>query len=220
VRAGAILFVVCVPLAVCALSSHALANPPSEDISEYTFHEHQFGLSARIGDGFRALFTKADTTYCGQTGDNAAGNASACYGRTPLALDLEASYAVKRAIEVLVAVRLGLETDFASSPMSTTSGPHRLDLALGGRFFFSEAKHVKLFIQPMLVFDFTNYAQVPGGSFDFGGRVLQGVWIDVHKTYGFYFYLGETAELAKFFGGSRWLDAEFEGGFGFQGRYP
>lgn len=206
-------------LVVCALSTPTLADPPSEDVSEYTFHEHQFGLSARIGIGYRSLFTKQNSTYCGQSDPNqSSGNANPCTGRSPLALDLEASYAVKRSIEVLAAVRFGLEPDFGATAAATAnSGPHRIDLSLGGRFFFSEAKHVKLFIQPMLLFDFTNYA---ASSFDFGGRILQGLWIDLHKTYGFYFYLGETAELTKFFGGSRWLDAEFEGGFGLQGRYP
>ena len=200
----------------CVLVSPAFADPPSEDVSAYTFHEHQFGLSARLGDGYRALFTQSKSTYCGEFDSTNGQNATVCTGRAPLALDLEASYAVKRAIEVLVAVRLGLERDIPSS-MTANDGPHQVDLSLGGRFFFSEAKHAKLFVQPMAVFDFTGY-QV--SSFDFGVRILQGLWIDVHKTYGFYFYLGETAELAKFFGGSRWLDVEFEGGFGFQGRYP
>jgi len=56
------------------------------------------------------------------------------------------------------------------------------------------------------------YNQAPGA--DFGVRSLEGVWIDLHKTYGIYFFIGETLEV------KRWLSGEFEGGIGFQGRYP
>ena len=43
---------------------------------------------------------------------------------------------------------------------------------------------------------------------------LEGLWIDLHRTYGFYIYAGETATF------SRWLEAQLEGGIGFQARYP
>ena len=85
-------------------------------------------------------------------------------------------------------------------------------LAPGARFFFSEAKHTKLFVQPAVVFDFAGYDQRSGN--DFGIRGIEGFWIDLHRSYGFYFWIAETLEF------SRWLSATFEGGIGFQGRYP
>jgi hypothetical protein len=212
VRKGAAAVAVAVVL-VCALIAPAAADPPSEDISEYTFHEHQIGVSARFGVGYRALFTN-QKLFCGQTDIN--GNTDPCTGRAPYALDLEASYAVKRSIELLVEFHVGLERDFGSSP-TDNAGPYPFHIAPGARFFFSEAKHAKLFVQPMMVFDLTGYK---ASSFDFGLRGLEGIWIDLHKTYGFYFYLGETAQFLKWAGGSRWLDVEFEAGVGFQGRYP
>jgi hypothetical protein len=203
-------------VAICVLAAPALADPPSEDVSDSTFHGHQFGLSARLAIGYRALFTAQQSEFCGTFDATNGKNASVCTGRAPLALDFEASYGVARSIEVLVEVRVGLEKDFGSS-MGATDGPHELHLAPGARFFFSEAKHAKLFFAPMVVFDFTSY---PGNTFDFGVRSLEGVWIDLHRAYGIYFFLGETVEFLKYASNSRWLDGAFEGGFGIQGRYP
>ena len=45
-------------------------------------------------------------------------------------------------------------------------------------------------------------------------RGLEGLWIDLHRTYGMYLFVGETIEV------SHWLDAGFEVGAGFQARYP
>jgi hypothetical protein len=202
---------------ICALAAPVFADAPSEDVSESTFHGHQFGLSARLALGYRALFTAEQSTFCGVFDSTNGKNASVCTGRGPLVLDLEAAYGVARSIEVLVEVRIGLEKDFGSSP-GAMDGPHEFHIAPGARFFFSEAKHAKLFFAPMVVFDLTSY---PGGNtFDMGVRSLEGVWIDLHRTYGIYFFIGETIELLKYSGNQRWLDGDFEGGFGIQGRYP
>ena len=111
-------------------------------------------------------------------------------------------------------MRLGLERDFGPSP--SAEGPRPFFLAPGARFFFSEAKRTKLFVQPEIVFDFTGYNDATGASrgYDIGGRGLEGVWVDLHRSYGMYLYVGETLEMA------RWIDAAFEVGAGFQGRYP
>ena len=49
---------------------------------------------------------------------------------------------------------------------------------------------------------------------DVGIRWLEGFWVDLHRAYGFYVYVGETAEFV------RWIDGEIEAGIGIQGRYP
>jgi hypothetical protein len=87
-----------------------------------------------------------------------------------------------------------------------------LFLAPGARFFFSEDKRARLFVQPSLVIDFADYAQASGN--DFGVRGIEGFWIDLHHSYGLYFYIAETIQF------SRWLSGGFEAGIGFQGRYP
>jgi len=174
-----------------------------------TYHKGQFGLSARLGLGIRGIATYDNMDYCGKTDPEAEyGLASVCTGRTPLALDLEAAYGVAKSVELALELRVGIESDVGVAPGA--SGPRPVHLAFGGRFSFSEAKRTKLFVQPMLVADFTDR---PQGN-DFGVRGLEGFWIDLHRAYGVYVYVGETLEF------SRWLSASFEAGIGFQGRYP
>jgi hypothetical protein len=174
-----------------------------------TFHKGQFGASARLSLGARGIVTYDNDVYCGKTDPEAEfGFASVCTGRTPLALDLEFSYGLKATIELVLEMRLGIESDFGTVP--GTSGPRPFFLAPGARFFFSEAARAKFFVQPEVVLDFAGYSQ---GN-DFGLRGIEGLWIDLHRAYGLYFYVGETLEF------SRWLSASFEAGIGFQGRYP
>lgn len=189
-----------------------LASTPAwADDSEppKTFHKGQFGLSARFGLGARGIATYDNTVYCGKQDPQAEhGFASVCTGRTPLALDLEAAYGVTQSIELTLELRLGLERDFGAN--ASEEGPRPFWLAPGARFFFSEEKHTKLFVQPELVLDLGGY----DAGKDIGVRGIEGFWIDLHKTYGLYFFVGETLEF------SRWLSATFEAGVGFQGRYP
>jgi hypothetical protein len=178
-------------------------------VSPVTFHKGQFGGSARFAIGGRGIATYENTVYCGKTDPQAEhGFASVCTGRMPLSLDLEAAYGVTGTIELTVEMRLGLERDFGVD--QNTPGPRPFYVAPGARFFFSEAARSKLFVQPELVFDFAGYSR---GN-DFGVRGIEGYWIDLHKSYGLYFFVAETLEF------SRWLSASFEGGVGFQGRYP
>jgi hypothetical protein len=189
----------------------ALCAPAAADDTEppVTFHKGQVGISARLGVGVRGIATYQNDIYCGKTDAQAEhGFASVCTGRLPIALDLEASYGVARSIELVLEMRVGIESDFGTSP--SESGPRPLHLAPGARFFFSEAKHTKLFVQPELVFDLTGYDR---GN-DIGFRGLEGFWIDLHRSYGIYLWIAETAEF------KRWLSFSFEGGIGFQGRYP
>jgi len=184
----------------------------ADDIEpEGTFHKGQFGMSARFGLGVRGIATYDSMDYCGKLDPEAEfGNAPVCAGRTPISLDLEAAYGIAKSIELTLELRIGIESDIGSSP--STDGPRPLALLPGARFFFSEAKHTKLFFEPQLVLDFADYSQSAGN--DFGVRGIEGFWIDLHRSYGFYFWIAETFEVR------RWLSFAFEGGIGFQGRYP
>jgi hypothetical protein len=191
-----------VVLLLAGLCASAAADDTEPAI---TSHKGQFGLSARIGVGVRAIATYEKTVFCGSDVDD-----RVCTGRAPMSLDLEAAYGVAPSIEATLELRIGLESDFGSTPGA--DGPRAFHLSPGARFFFSEAKHTKLFVQPALVFDFADYAQRSGN--DFGLRGIEGFWIDLHQSYGLYFYIAETIEF------SRWLSGGFEAGVGFQGRYP
>ena len=183
-----------------------LAAPAlADDVEPITSHRGQFGLSARLGLGVRAIATYDRTVFCGSDVDD-----RVCTGRSPMSLDLEASYGIKDSVELTLELRLGLERDFGATPGG--DGPRPFHLAPGARFFFAEAKRTKLFVQPSLVFDFASYQQRDGN--DFGVRGIEGFWIDLHRSYGLYLYVAETIEF------SRWLSGGFEAGVGFQGRYP
>lgn len=190
------------------------ASPAVADDAIPATHKGQFGLSARLELGVRGIATY-NSDYCGVTDTTAKnGNAPVCTGRGPFALDLEPSYGVASAIELTLALHLGLERDFGATPSS--EGPRSFRLEPGARFYFSEAGHSKLFVQPSVVFDFTNYRNQTGTSYgtDVGVRALEGYMLDLHRSFSAYAFVGETAEV------SRWLYAELEFGIGIQGRYP
>jgi hypothetical protein len=193
-----------------AASADHFGEPPP------TFHKGQLGISARVALGLRGIATYDKKYYCGAS-DSAVstGNAPVCTGRAPLALDLEVAYGIAQHVELLLEMRLGLEKDFGSSS-TTNDGPHEVHLSPGARFFFSEAAHSKLFVTAQAVFDFTGYKDTAGNGRggDVGVRSLEGYWIDFHRTYGMYFFVGEQATV------SRWLEASLEVGVGIQGRYP
>lgn len=178
-------------------------------------HKGQLQASARIALGLRAIVPYEKTDYCGQTDSaTSSGNAPVCTGRAPFSFDLELGYGVARRVDLIVELRLGLETDFAPTAVAM-DGPRMFHLAPGARFFFSDAKTSKLFTTVQLVVDASGYEDGGGGSrgTDFGVRNMNGMWFDLDRAYGFYAYIGETATF------SRWLRFELEAGIGFSARY-
>jgi hypothetical protein len=202
-RAFHVIGVLAAIASVASIASPAAAL--ADDGEPVSTHKGQFGLSARLGVGVRAIATYDRDVFCGSAVED-----RVCTGRSPMSLDLEAAYGIRDSIELTFELRVGLESDFGSTPGG--KGPRPFHIAPGARFFFSEAKRTKLFVQPSLVFDFASYGQREGN--DFGVRGIEGLWIDLHRSYGAYVYVAETIEF------SRWLSGGFEAGIGFQGRYP
>jgi hypothetical protein len=189
-----------------------IAPVDSKPVSGGFSHEGKIGFSARIGVGLRAVATYDPKVYCGTTDTmESSGNARVCVGRAPLALGLELSYGLTRHVDLLAEMQFGLEQDFASTS-TASDGPHLVVLAPGARFWFNETARSSLFATAQAVLDFSGYKTVSGA--DVGVRSLQGYWFDPSKSYGFYFYVSETASFA------RWIDLELDVGVGFQGRYP
>lgn len=178
-------------------------------------HKHQFALSVRGALGMRALATYHDTDYCGQTDSTVGtGNAAVCVGRSPFTIDFEPAYGVARAIDAFVELRIGIESDFGTTA-ATNDGPHIFHLSPGARFYFADARRLKLFTTAQVVFDFSGYKKIDGSSrgTDFGLRNMSGVWLDLTRDYGVYGFVGESATVA------RWLGFLMEAGVGVQGRY-
>lgn len=199
-------------MAIVLASAPALADDSSPGPDQ---HHKQLEVSLRMAEGIRAIATFDSKLYCGKTDMSAAyGHAPVCTVRTPLALDLELGYGVTRSVDLTLSMKLGLERDFGPAP--SVEGPRPFQLAPGARLFFSEANHTKLFIQPELVIDFTGFKNATGGDLgtDLGARGIEGLWIDLHRAYGVYFFVSQTLELA------RWFQFELDAGVGIQGRYP
>ncbi|HSK03574.1 MAG TPA: hypothetical protein VK932_20120, partial [Kofleriaceae bacterium] len=76
-------------------------------------HKGQLEASVRLALGLRGIVTYDNNVYCGDTDPQAAfGFASVCTGRAPLGLDLELGYGVAHRVDLLVELRIGLESDF------------------------------------------------------------------------------------------------------------
>lgn len=200
-------------LVACAVLLPLVAS--ADDKADFSHHK-QFQLSARIPFGLRGIATYDENVYCGETdASQSTGLSRVCSGRAPVAIDFELGYGIKRAIDLVVELRIGIEKDFGNTPASD-DGVRALHISPGARFFFSESGRARLFTTAQLVIDVAGYEDAAGKSLgtDFGVRNMSGLWIDLQRSYGFYVFVGETATFA------RWLRFELEAGVGFQGRYP
>ena len=205
-----------VRIALALLVLGSFAGGAAADDDQSGDHAGQFGASASLSLGMRGIATYDDVDYCGdRSADTGTGNAAVCLGRAPVGLDLELSYGALARKEIVLEARIGLERDFGRTA-AAGAGPRQVFLAPGMRFFFSEAKTAKIFTTIQLVVDFTGYenAAGEGRETDFGFRNRSGIWIDLHRRYGFYVCVSETLTFR------RWLAGELALGVGFQGRYP
>jgi hypothetical protein len=199
-------------IVVLLLSTPALADDDGD--TSYS-HKRQVGLSLRSGIGASATVPYKSTVYCG-TGDAStmSGNAAVCSERAPFALSLELSYGVATTAELTLGFTFGLEHDFGAAP--GMEGPIPVRLAPGARFYFSENARGKPFVQPQIVFDFSDYKDAGGASrgTDVGLGALEGYMFDFNRHVSGFIYLGETIGFV------RWLSGDFEAGLGIQARYP
>lgn len=198
-----------------AKAAPAKETPPPE-LEESTSHRGMFLVSLQLPLGLRAIVPYDKTDYCGSKDDSTStGNAPVCSGRAPFSIDLALGYGLQRRIDVFAEVRVGIEGDFASTNLARGTGPRQFFISPGARFFFSDAKHTKLFTTAQMVFDFAAYDDGggKGRGADFGVRNVNGVWLDLDKAYGFYAFVGDTLTLR------RWLEFSLEAGVGVQVRY-
>lgn len=179
-------------------------------------HKGQLQVSLRLSLGMRAIVAYDDADYCGESDPmSGTGNKAVCTGRVPFSLDLEVGYGIARKIDLIGEFRIGIESDFTSTATGVGEGARLFHFSPGARFFFSDAKTMKLFTTAQVVFDFSGYKDAGGQDrgADFGVRNLNGLWLDLDRAYGFYAYVGETATFG------RWLLFELEAGVGVSARF-
>jgi len=176
-------------------------------------HRHQLGLGLQTGIGMRGI-KPYESEYCGARSPDS-GDAAACVGRAPMALDVLLTWGAGASIELLTEIRVGIERDFGPTD-GAGGGPRLFHLAPGARFYFAASERASFFSTAQLAIDFTGYRDAFGEArvTDVALRNVNGLMIDVHRAYGFYVHVGETL------GFRRWLWGELELGIGVQGRYP
>jgi hypothetical protein len=191
--------------------------PPAAGTAPVTFsHQGQIQASLRLSLGMRAIVAYDDADYCGETDSmSGTGNKAVCTGRVPFSFDLELGYGIARKIDLIAEFRVGIESDFTATATGAGDGAQMFHFSPGVRFFFSDAKTMKLFTTAQVVFDFAGYKDAAGNDrgADFGVRNLNGLWLDLDRAYGFYAYVGETATFG------RWLLTQLELGVGVSARF-
>jgi hypothetical protein len=187
-----------------------------EEVGSTRFgHHKQFGLAAQFVSGSRFIKTWDADDYCGDRGESSTGNATYCFSRVPVTLDLTASYGLTPKLELMFEMRLGLERDFGATQTSG-NGPRLRHYAPGVRFYFDDRGMAKFFSTAQVSLDATGYedASGDGRGADVALRNANGIFLDFHDAYGAYAFFGEEVAF------KRWLEVGIEFGVGIQGRYP
>ncbi|HEU5056780.1 MAG TPA: hypothetical protein VFU21_09640 [Kofleriaceae bacterium] len=188
----------------------AAAQEAAGDDEPAFSHKGQVGLHLQGVMGYRAIVTY-DEEYCGDLKeDDGGGNSSACYGRSPFGLDVGLAYGVMDRLEILLEIRLGLERDIGAAP--DMDGPRMFALAPGVKAYLGQIGEMAFFSTLQLPIDFTSFDQVDKN--DFGIRNVNGLQLDLHRTFGIYVMFGEEVSWR------RWLRFEIEAGLGAQARFP
>lgn len=171
-------------------------------------HKGQVGLHLQGVMGYRSIVTY-DEEFCGDLKDSG-GNRSTCYGRSPFGFDVGLGYGVLSMLEVFLEMRLGVERDIGVSP--SMDGPRMVALAPGIKAYLGRIGEMAFFSTLQLPIDFTSFDQVDKN--DFGIRNVNGLQLDLHRTFGLYVMFGEEVSWR------RWLRFEIEAGLGLQARFP
>jgi len=199
-------------LIVCSLSLTSGARAEDREASGGTSiayeHKGQFGIYSQVGVGYRAIFRYNTNDYCGTNGT------SVCTGLAPPFIELGLSYAPLSNVELITDLRLGLTDDFRPDTV-TAKAPRQLVLAPGVKFYINDKGSLKWFTTFQVAFDFSDYSSDNvSTSVDLAFRNVNGILIDLHRTFGFYIHFGETIGFV------RWLRFEMSGGVGLQARFP
>jgi hypothetical protein len=185
------------------------AQDEDQDEDEPSFtHKGQVELHLQGVMGYRSIVTY-DEEFCGDLKDNGE-NRSTCYGRSPFGFDVGLGYGVLSMLEVFLEMRLGVERDIGLNP--NMDGPRMVALAPGVKAYLGRIGEMAFFSTLQFPIDFTSFDQVDKN--DFGLRNVNGLQLDLHRTFGLYVMFGEEVSWR------RWLRFEIEAGLGIQARFP
>ncbi len=192
---------------VVALTATARGDEEAEGGTHRAWsHKGQVGVHAQLGQGYRAIFPYGEE-YCGTA-------QATCTGLPPPFLDLGLSYGASKSLELLLEARIGLTTDFKPERAGADS-PRPVVFAPGVKIYIDDSGSAKFFSTLQVAFDRTDYsASGAATSTDIGVRNVNGLLLDVHRTFGIYLHFGLTLGFV------RWMRFEVDGGIGVQARFP
>jgi len=168
-------------------------------------HARQFGLSLMPGSGYRVVIPYQDNTFCGDSSGNQ-GNRRVCTHALPFFLDLQLSFGIYARLDFIVDLRFALQKD------PVTRDSHEFALAPGFRYWLDQGVALKFYATGQAVYDYVDYIGVKKG--DFALRNADGLMYDPIKNVGFFFQIGWTMGLI------RWFRMELDAGLGVQVRFP
>jgi hypothetical protein len=171
-------------------------------------HGGQFKLYSQFGAGYRIIFRYEDEDFCGTAGK------TVCRSFTPPWIELGVGYGITDAFEVLVDLRLGLGDDFKPDGVDEDA-PKQFVISPGIRVFIDDAGSLKFFTTFQVAIDRTDFeASGISQATDIGLRNVNGLLVDLHRTFGIYVHVGETISFV------RWLRFEIDAGVGMMVRVP
>lgn len=161
-------------------------------------HKYQAGLGVRAGTGFRVIVPYGEEN-CGEA------DKSVCGGRQPVWLELSPSFGITSSFELLVDVRIYLESDFSAGK--------GFFVAPGFKYYTDPDDLFKFFLTGQLVLENQDQAQPGLSSFDMGIRSALGLQFDILRYVGLYVQGGMILAF------KRWLTFTVDLGGGVQFRY-
>ena len=165
-------------------------------------HVGQAGISIMPGTGYRLVVPYGDIR-CGDSSGNV--SKRVCTHILPFFLDLQLSYGAFPRLDFIVDLRFAIQKDPA------TANSHQVALAPGIRYWVDQGVALKFYATGQAIYDHTDYIQV--SKSDFALRNADGLMYDAIKNLGFFFQVGWTVGLA------RWFRLEFDAGLGMQIRF-
>ena len=168
-------------------------------------HFRQGGVSIMPGTGYRVIVPYREKTNCGDS--SGAVERRVCTHILPFFLDVQLSYGLHPRLDLIVDLRFALQKDPA------TYNSHQFALAPGIRYWLDQGVALKFYATGQVIYDHTDYLHVVSSD-DFALRNADGLMYDPIRNVGFFFQVGWTMGL------SRWFRLELDAGLGVQLRFP
>lgn len=169
-------------------------------------HRFQGGIGVLVGSGY-FLEVAYGGDYCYQEGEE---EPSVCHGRSPVFLDIQASFGVTNRLEILAEYRLGLITEnFGNEVGQNIRESRPMAIGVGIRYYIGAENRFKFFVGALIDVDFTK-----GLKTDFTLRPIFGFLVEFVRWVGF--FVQASVEL----GFIRSFSISLDGAAGFQFRFP